>query len=131
MLEINKNVEKLLNKIQAKFEPEIVPIRIESYSEVLDCYGNFMVNDFIYVSELISKLYNLGNRKSSKELILPFDVLKIITQHEFIKERLLYFIENNIKYCICGAEKSYKNCCHKILEISGQQQYELAKRFVS
>lgn len=90
-----------------------------------------MVNDFIYVSELISKLYNLGNRKTSKELILPVDVLKIITQHEFIKERLLYFIENNIKYCICGAEKSYKNCCHKILEISGQQQYELAKRFVS
>lgn len=209
MLEINKNVEKLLNKIEADFQPEIVPVKIESFSKVQDCYGNvekkinkdggeiyygwkihqtnilceaehhavwkdnidnliditpnesdsnhilflpdnecvykgtsidnirvnitnnFMVDDFIYVSELISKLYNLGDRKSSTELILPVDILKIITQHETAKERLLYLIENNIKYCICGAEKFYKNCCHKNLKISGQKQYEVAKRLVS
>lgn len=209
MLEINKNIDRLLKKIQAEFEPEIVPVKIESFSEIRDCYGNvekkikkdgggiyygwiihqtnilceaehhavwkdnndnliditpnesnldhilflpnneriymgtsidnirinitnnFMVDDFIYVSELISKLYNLGERKSSKELILPVDILEIITQNDYVKGRLLYFIENNINSCICGSEKSYKNCCHKILKISGEQQYVSAKRFVS
>lgn len=63
MLEINKNVEKLLNKIQAKFEPEIVPIRIESYSEVLDCYGNVekkstkMEVKFIMDGKFIKQIY--------------------------------------------------------------------------
>jgi|UPI00064687DB hypothetical protein len=63
----------------------------------------------------------------TEELIIPSDIHKIIIEHEYVKGRLLCFIENKIdkfKNCICGAEESYKNCCHKILEISGQKQYQ-------
>jgi hypothetical protein len=38
--EENIFVKKLLNKIKSEFEPEQVPVRIEKYSERLNCFGN-------------------------------------------------------------------------------------------
>lgn len=37
---INKNVDKLLQKLKTEFEPEIVPVKIELYSRQLQCYSN-------------------------------------------------------------------------------------------
>lgn len=36
----NQFVKKLLEKINSEFEPELVPVKIEKYSEQLNCFGN-------------------------------------------------------------------------------------------
>ena len=39
-MKLNKNIEKLLKKLNAEYEPEIVPVKIEKFSKLHQCYSN-------------------------------------------------------------------------------------------
>lgn len=204
-MKLNKNTERLLEKLKAKYEPEYIPVKIEKYSKLHHCYynvehkvkvdggdifygwivhetnllceaehhavwkdsdenlidispnqdnsleilfipdndckyrglsidsvrinitKNFMVDDFIYICEFIEKLYALGTRINDEKVIVSEEVLELITQYQVVKMILLEFIEkktNKSKFCICGANKSYRECCHKILKSSAEKQFQ-------
>jgi hypothetical protein len=162
-MKFNKNVERLLGELNAEFDPEYVPVIVESYAKLHHCYNNvnekvridggevfygwiihetdilceaerhavwkdyddnlidispnqsnskeilflsdnnytyngidvdnvrinittnFMVDDFIYISEFISKLYALGERVNDDEVNLPAGVSKLIFECKIVK----------------------------------------------
>ena len=74
---------------------------------------NPIVDDFIIVCENLEKLYTLGQRIDEEKLSIPVPVAKLIYQFEKLKTTYLTFIYSggrpNSK-CLCGGQKSYKNC---------------------
>lgn len=95
----------------------------EYQGQIIDNYRvnitkNKVVDHFIKVCETLSKFYSLGTRKNDWELEIEPHIGKIISEYEDLKSQLeLYIFKggNLRSNCICGGNKSYKNCHGKTL----------------
>jgi hypothetical protein len=75
--------------------------------------GNSLIDDFILLSETITKLWQTGRRKSRDEVEIINKVHDIILLLEKDKIERLHFISSGNtreSKCYCGRLEKYKNC---------------------
>lgn len=97
---INKNIDKLLQKLNTEFKPEIVPVKIELYSRQLQCYSNVKLkveNDggkihygwIIHQTNLLYEAEHHAVWEDENEDLLD------ITPNESNHDEILFVSENN------------------------------------
>jgi len=80
--------------------------------------NNIVVDHFIKICEAIEKLYMLGERIDDTRLEIAPEVGKMISEYSELKALALKFIRDGKTLkskCICGGNKSYKNCHGKVI----------------
>jgi hypothetical protein len=74
---------------------------------------NSLVDDFILISETITKLYQTGKKKANMELILLEPILNFISALEQSQRHLLLYIKAGNEMnslCYCGKLNPYQRC---------------------
>lgn len=74
---------------------------------------NPIVDDLILMSEIITKLYQTGTRKSNAELLLLEPILQSIKSFEndnLLREQFIYKGSSIDSICYCGRAMMYKKC---------------------
>lgn len=80
---------------------------------------NPVVDDFIFVCEKIEKMYSYGKRIDDNHLEIHAEIGGYIQEFEDLKHLILEYVNvgnNERSKCICGGNKSYKNCHGKTLK---------------
>lgn len=99
----------------------------------LNISGNPVIDDFIYVCEVVEKLFTYATRKNNEEVAVPSDLAQHINMYQIIKSNLLHFADNGCKLgsrCFCGSIKSYTSCCRKNLrQIANRILREVHQQF--
>ncbi|RXG31425.1 hypothetical protein [Leeuwenhoekiella palythoae] len=101
--EENKFVEKLLEKIDSEFESEQVPVKIEKYSEPLNCFGNVdkkieldggkvHYGWVIYQTDILCEAERHAVWENENEELID------ITPREIDFEEIMFVSDNNFEY---------------------------------
>ena len=98
-----KFVEELLNRIDAEYSPEIIPVRIEDYAEELNCYenvdkkvsidgGKTHYGWVIYETDLLCEAERHAVWENEEEELID------ITPREIPTEQVIFVSDNNFTY---------------------------------
>ena len=93
--------------------------------------NNPVVDDFILICESLEKMYCFGERVDDEHIRIPEPATALIGQYENLKVLYLDYIYSGGKpasNCLCGGQKSYKNCHGSNLREYIKNDLEILKR---